>query len=93
MRASLAADEGAGMNKHTERLMAAFKSISAEADPYVAQGRLCEVACALLHCDRASLFLTDISTGGLLLQVRPSFPSAPRARGATGSPMDGVALE
>jgi hypothetical protein len=51
-----------------ERLMVAFKYISAELDPFVAQGRIIQECCTLLQCDRASLFLLDHKTGELLLQ-------------------------
>lgn len=52
-----------------ERLMIAFKYISAELDPYNAQERIIQECCTLLQCDRASLFLVDQLSGALELSL------------------------
>jgi len=52
-----------------ERLMVAFKYISSELDPLLAQQRIVSEACQLIGCDRATIFMEDPVTRELILHI------------------------
>ena len=78
--------DGGGDPGLVEKLMVAFKYISAELDSAAAQERIIQECCTLLKCDRSSLFLIDSVSGDLELSLGKGMSRAviPKGKGIAG---------
>ena len=78
--------DGGGDPALVEKLMVAFKYISAELDSAAAQERIIQECCTLLKCDRSSLFQIDSVSGDLELSLGKGMSRAviPKGKGIAG---------